>query len=215
MSHNLLTKWLAPRQSQKRRERSGRRAASSRSYRPRLERLENRIVPTIVTPFTVRYTINTTGDTVVLGNTLETASTVGNPGRTQQDVINAQNGTGSFINNTDWTMVYVNVVTTTPGFFNSSTAALNLPTGASVLFAGLYWLGNSSSALRTQVRFAIPATRSNYTTINGALIGDTSSVTPRRPRLAPTMRASPTSRPWCRRPATATKPMPTSRSASC
>src|SRR5690349_16718707 len=78
-------------------------------FRPLLERLEDRLSPAIVTPFAVRYSVNTTGDTVILGNTLETASTTGNSGRTQQDVTNAQNGTGSFVNNNDWNTVYVDM----------------------------------------------------------------------------------------------------------
>jgi hypothetical protein len=56
-------------------------------------------------PFTVRFATDDSGDTAILGNTLERASTVGNPGRTPQDVSNAQNGTGSFDNNNDWNRV--------------------------------------------------------------------------------------------------------------
>src|SRR5262249_46319657 len=142
----------------------------------RLEPLEDRVVPVIVTPFAVRFTVNTTGDTVVLGNTLETASTVGNPGRTAQDVINAQNGTGAFVNNNDWNTVYVDV-DGNPATFDSSSNSLNLVNGASVLFAGLYWMGNSSSAQRSQVLFSTP-TSGGYVTVNGSVIGDTSAVTP-------------------------------------
>ena len=89
-----------------------------------LGRLEDWPVPVIVTLFNVRFTTNATGDTVILGNTLETASTVGNPGRTQQDVIHAQNGTGSFIDNHGRNMVHVNVDTATPGVFNSATTSV-------------------------------------------------------------------------------------------
>src|SRR5262249_46545282 len=142
----------------------------------RLEPLEDRVVPVIVTPFAVRFTVNTTGDTVILGNTLETASTVGNPGRTQQDVTNAQNGTGSFVSNNDWNMVYVDV-DNNPTTFNSSTCSLNLVNGASVLFAGLYWVGNSNSAQRNQVLFSTPAS-GGYTTLNGTVIGDSFNVNP-------------------------------------
>jgi uncharacterized repeat protein (TIGR01451 family) len=141
-----------------------------------VERLEDRIAPSIVTPFKVRFTVNAPGDTVILGNTLMTASTVGNPGRTQQDVINAQNGTGSFINNNDWNMVYVDV-DNNPTTFNSSSCSLNLVNGANVLFAALYWMGNSSSAQRSQVLFSTPAS-GGYVTLNGAIIGDSSAVTP-------------------------------------
>ena len=145
-------------------------------FRPALELLENRLAPAIVTPFTVRYSANTTGDTVILGNTLETASTVGNPGRTQQDVTNAQNGTGSFVNDNDWNTVYVDMDGNS-STFNSSQASLNLPNGASVLFAGLYWMGNSSSTQRNSVKFSTPAS-GGYTTLTGSIIGDSSGVSP-------------------------------------
>ena len=90
---------------------------------------------------------------------------------------NAQNGNGSFIDDNDWDMVAVDVDTTTPGIFDSSTAALNLPAGATALFAGLYWMGNSNSVQRTQVKLDTPASGS-YNTISGTLIGDSSSVNP-------------------------------------
>ena len=141
-----------------------------------LERLEDRIAPAIITPFTVRFSANTTGDTAIIGNTLETASTVGNPGRTQQDVTNAQNGTGSFVDDNDWNMAYVDMDGNS-STFDSSQASLNLPNGATVLFAGLYWMGNSSSAQRNKVMLSTPAS-GGYTTLTGKVIGDSSSVSP-------------------------------------
>src|SRR5262249_59960640 len=145
----------------------------------RLEPLEDRVVPTIVTPFTVRFTTNTTGDTVILGNTLETASTVGNTGRTQQDVINAQNGTGAFLSNNDWNTVYVDV-DNNPATFNSSSCSLNLVNGASVLFAGLYWMGNSGSAQRSRVLFSRPASGGDGT-LQGKVTGGPSRDSPGPP----------------------------------
>ena len=65
-----------------------------RRFRPALERLEDRTALAIVTPFNVRFTSNATVDVADVANTLETATTVGNPRRTQQDVIDAQNGVG-------------------------------------------------------------------------------------------------------------------------
>ena len=66
-----------------------------RIYVPsRLEWLEARLAPAIVTPFNVRFEENATGDIAIIGNTLETASTANNPKMTQQDVIDAQNGVG-------------------------------------------------------------------------------------------------------------------------
>jgi uncharacterized repeat protein (TIGR01451 family) len=151
--------------------------SAGRSICMRLERLEDRIVPVVITPFNVRYTANVTGDIAIIANTLETATTLGNPGRTQQDVINAQNGTGPNTDNNNWVMGYVNVDTTTPGLFDSSQASLDLPAGASVLFAGLYWGGDSRSPLRSKVLFRTP-TASGYTSINGTEIGNSGNLVP-------------------------------------
>src|SRR5262249_52524526 len=56
-----------------------RRAARGTRSLPRLERLQGRTLPCVITPFTVRSSADVTGDSAIVGNTLETASTVGNP----------------------------------------------------------------------------------------------------------------------------------------
>jgi hypothetical protein len=99
MTHHLLTNRLAPRQPRKRQGQHRRPAASLRRYRPLLEPLENRIVPVVVTPFNVRFSANITGAVTSITNPPETASTVNRPGRTQQDVIDDQNGVGPNTNN--------------------------------------------------------------------------------------------------------------------
>ena len=57
---------------------------------------------------------------------------------------NAQNGTTAAADNNDFDMSYVDVdgESTT---FNSSRATLALPAGSTVLFAGLYWAGDTSA----------------------------------------------------------------------
>jgi hypothetical protein len=65
-----------------------------------LERLEDGIAPSIVTPLTVRFSEDVTGALPGLANALETASTVNNLGRTQQEVIDAENGLGPNPDNT-------------------------------------------------------------------------------------------------------------------
>ena len=94
MSHNLLTKWLAPRQSCKRQGQHRRPAALSRRYPQLLERLEDDTAPSIVTPSAIRFSADVTGAMSGLASTLETASTVNNPRRTQPDVLDAENGVG-------------------------------------------------------------------------------------------------------------------------
>src|SRR5260370_39404033 len=115
-------------------------ASSGMRLRPTVELLEKRLAPAIVTPFTVRYSINTTGDIAIIGNTLETASTVNNAGRTGADVTAAQNGVagpnGNHVDNNDWNMAYVDV-DNDPTTFTSSQTSLNLPPCTTVPFARL------------------------------------------------------------------------------
>lgn len=109
----------------------------------------------VVRNFTSRYSVNTTGDIVLIGNTLMTCSTTGTNGASCNA---ARNGTGSLLNNNSFTMVYVDMdgdSTTT----NSSSADLNLPPGSTVLWAGLYW-GAEAPRLPSPntVRFRTPTT---------------------------------------------------------
>ena len=64
--------------------------------------------------------------------------------------------------------------------FNSSTSQLNLPAGATVLFAGLYWAGDTTgsgsnappnAALRNQVAFRAPGA-GGYTTLTATTLDD-------------------------------------------
>src|SRR5262245_25944335 len=120
-----------------------------------IELLEGRIAPAVVTPFTTRFTTNDTGDIAIIANTLLTASGTG--------AVAAQNGTGSSLNNNDFTMVQVDI-DSDPTTFNSSRATLDLPDGATVLWAGLYWGARSAAQARNTVLFDTPAT-AGYQTI--------------------------------------------------
>jgi hypothetical protein len=155
------------------------RLSRSPGYVPYLQWLEDRLAPVVVTPFAVRFSANATGDIAIIGNTLETASTVNNSGLTQQDVINAQNAVGGATNsnndNNAWNMAYVDV-DNDPTTFNSSQAALSLPAGATVLFAGLYWGSVTTTPAQAQaennVKFSTPAS-GGYVSLKGTLIGST------------------------------------------
>lgn len=102
----------------------------------------------IVRAFTTRFSTSNTGDVTMIGNTLMTCSGGGT-------CTNGRNGTGGSVNNNNFTMVYVDV-DGDASTFNSSTSNLVLPSGATVLWAGLYWGGDSNNANRWTCRFGTP-----------------------------------------------------------
>src|SRR6185503_16326177 len=69
---------------------------------------------------------------------------------------NGRNGSGGNLDNNDFTMQYVDV-DGDAATFSSSSATLNLPVGATVLWAGLYWGGESANAARNTCRLDTPA----------------------------------------------------------
>jgi uncharacterized repeat protein (TIGR01451 family) len=90
----------------------------------------------VARPFTVRYAINTNGDIALAANTLMTCQ----PGSVETQKLtacgNAQ--TGSLGDDNYFDMNYVDVDNDS-ATFDSSSAHLAVPPGATVLFAGLYW----------------------------------------------------------------------------
>jgi len=86
----------------------------------------------VITSFAPRFSANVAGDITFIGNSLETCPS------TAVNCANARQGVGSVVNNNDFNMTYIDVDADTTTF-NSSRASLNLPAGAQVLFAGLYW----------------------------------------------------------------------------
>lgn len=128
-------------------------------FRPFLEALEDRLLPAVITPFQPRFSVNTAGDIALIANTLlQDASGNGN------STPNVSN------NNVSMQLLDIDADSTT---FNSSEATLDLPlTASSILFAGLYWGADSSSASRTTVKFATAANVTTYQEITGTLIGN-------------------------------------------
>jgi uncharacterized repeat protein (TIGR01451 family) len=139
-------------------------AGNKRSWLISADVLESRTLLSVITPFQPRFTTNATGDIAIVANTMMTAPA------SDPSAINAQNGVGSNVNNNDFSMVFVDVdhdATT----FDSSSASLSLPSGATVLFAGLYWGGrNPQVSLENQVKFAAPGS-TGYTSITGVVVG--------------------------------------------
>lgn len=129
-----------------------------------LEPLESRTL-LAGSPLTPRYQANVNGDIVIVANTLMTAPA------THPSAVAAQNGTApnNLLSNNAFAMVHVDV-DSDPSTFNSSRAALALPEDASVQFAGLYWLGVSTSGARDAVKFQTPAS-GGYVSLSGTVVG--------------------------------------------
>ena len=104
----------------------------------------------VVRPFTPLYSDNVNGDLTLIGNTLETC-----PFSAGQLCLDARAGIATE-GNDDFAMVYVDVDSDS-STFDSSTATLTLPAGASVLFARLYWGGRSASTLRGDALIDTPS----------------------------------------------------------
>ena len=103
----------------------------------------------LVRNFTPRTTVSESGDITMIGNTLMTCPNNG-------QCTNARNGTGNNLNNNDFNMVYVDVDADGTTFC-SSQATLTVPATGTVVWAGLYWSGDSNNGARNQVKFATPA----------------------------------------------------------
>lgn len=94
-------------------------------------------------------------------------------GLVQCDTLNTQCALALFrqgkkLNNNDWNMEYIDV-DADPDSFSSSASVLDLPAGARVLFAGLYWGGYTAKAARTTVGFRHGD--DPYTTVTAAQLG--------------------------------------------
>lgn len=120
----------------------------------------------IVRGFSPRFSSNANGDITTIGNTVMSCSGGG-------QCNNARNGTGGSINNNDFNMQYVDV-DGDGSTFSSSTATLSTPAGTTVMWAGLYWGGNSSNAARNTVRFATPI--AGYVNLTATQLDATGSI---------------------------------------
>lgn len=133
--------------------------------------------------FAARFTANDTGDIDIFGNTVMTCPTA-TSGCTAARAGTPSTVANSAMNNNNYAMVYVDVdadATT----FNSSQATVSIPTGATVLFAGLYWGGEITAgasgsaaptpAARNTVKLKAPGA-STYSTITASTVDDGSII---------------------------------------
>ena len=91
-------------------------------------------------PFSPRFSQNVQGAITFAANTVMTCPD------SDSRCPAAQAGTGSALNNNQFNMRYVDI-DGDPSTFNSSSAVLTVPSGAQVLFAGLYYDGQTTAGV--------------------------------------------------------------------
>jgi hypothetical protein len=101
--------------------------------------------------YSLRYGQVERGDIAMAANTIVTCPE-GAP-----NCANARNATGTVLRNSAWVMVPIDI-DSDPSTFDSSSADLKLPAGATVLYAGLYW-GSDTKAMPEGVDAPNPAAR--------------------------------------------------------
>lgn len=117
----------------------------------------------VLRAFSVRHQENLRGDIIQIGNTMMYDASSSN----------LSNNSGGSNNNA--TMAWVDADNTT-ATAHSSSADLGMPSGSTVLWAGLYWGGLNSSTSQP-IKFKT-ATMANYTTLNASQVDVSNSVTP-------------------------------------
>jgi hypothetical protein len=130
-------------------------------------------------PFSPRYATTDRGQVTLVANTVETC-----PGNSSS-CKSARDGTTATDNGL-LPMGYVDVDSDS-GTFDSSQANLALPAGTTVLWAGLYWAGDTSAGSfgsaaptpgsRAQVRFATPS--ASYATVTAGVLDTDATATTR------------------------------------
>ncbi|GAB2932089.1 hypothetical protein GCM10027280_19750 [Micromonospora polyrhachis] len=116
----------------------------------------------LVRPFAPRFQASERGDVIFAGNALVTclsSAVVGSP-------TCAAAQAGAVVNNNNYTAQYVDVdgVAATA---NSSSATLTVPSGATVLWAGLYWMGSAASNNNSRQYISLAPPGLGYTTLQG------------------------------------------------
>ena len=100
--------------------------------------VSTRVEAAVIRPFTPRFSLNTTGAIVMTGNSSLTCPT------TAAGCVAARAGTGSTINNNNFTMAFIDI-DGDPTTFNSSRNTLTIPATSTVAWAGLYWGADTTS----------------------------------------------------------------------
>ena len=111
----------------------------------------------MITPQTVRYHTVASGDIAFVANSNMICPNIGTDKRCSDASNGVDRGDQNNLNNNSYPMVFWDFDLDT-STVNSTSAALTLPEGGSVLFAGLYWGGMSNEPTRNTVKiFTVPS----------------------------------------------------------
>jgi uncharacterized repeat protein (TIGR01451 family) len=124
--------------------------------------------------FALRFSLNATGDILIAANSNTTCSQAAAANGDGANCTDVQTTGAINRTNNQHTIIHTDV-DTDASTFNSSRAKLNLPAGATVAFAGLYWGGDSTNAARDTVRLATPSSAGAYTTLTASVVDDSST----------------------------------------
>lgn len=135
----------------------------------------------VVTPFQARYgPVNERGDVIMLGNTLMCMSLPSSVACDNSWMNDSTKNNTALVNNNQLdptrNMVFANYDSSAPtwgsGRGGSTSATLSLPSGAQVLWAGLYWgaRANPNASGRTTI-YVKPPGAASYQAVTGQLLG--------------------------------------------
>ncbi len=134
-------------------------------------------------PFASRFSANANGTIVSIGNMLLTCSETAGSGNSASTIRNCQSAkAGGVYDDNSFVMVNVDADGSAFPTANSSMSTLDLPAGADVLWAGLYWgarldagtygaAGSSNSSVFGRVSFRTPGASSYQTVTADQLFG--------------------------------------------
>lgn len=123
-------------------------------------------------PFSSRFSVNDDGAITMAANTVMSCPTGASNCDAARNEPLSNTAQSTALDNGAFNMAYVDIDSDSTTF-DSSSADLSVPSGATVLFAGLYWSGESSSAARSAVKFRAPGD-AGYSTVTGSVDTSTS-----------------------------------------
>jgi hypothetical protein len=126
------------------------------------------------TTFSNRFSTNAKGDIVFVSNASMTCSTAAGAANGGVCASYQNNGVAGGGTNNSFTMTYIDIDSDATTF-NSTSAQLNMQAGSSVLWAGLYWAGDSTVAARANVKIKGP-NAVTYTDLTATQITGTGTV---------------------------------------